>query len=71
MESHGCHVFSYDPTIGQPDHDHSDRVKFFNIGLSSFDQEGDGKVSKDAQRTQWKTRTLASIINELGHDKVR
>lgn len=70
MAAYGCHVFSFDPTIGQSDHNRSSGVKFFNIGLSSFDQEGSGRISKKIPKSHWKTRTLASVINELGHEKV-
>ncbi|XP_031563741.1 methyltransferase-like protein 24 [Actinia tenebrosa] len=69
MANYGCHVFSFDPTIGQPDHRRPNGVEFFNIGLSSFDQEGSGNNSEKLPKSQWKTRTLASVINELGHEK--
>ncbi|XP_031550099.1 methyltransferase-like protein 24 [Actinia tenebrosa] len=69
MASHGCHVFSFDPTIGQQNHKRPSGVEFFSIGLSDFDQEGSGNISKKLPKSQWKTRTLASVINELGHEK--
>lgn len=62
----GCRVYAFDPTMGQKDHVRSPQIQFFNTGLSDFDSEGTpGKSGKAA----WKTRTLKTIITELGHDK--
>ena len=70
MAHRGCRVYSFDPTTGNPDHIHSERVLFLNTGLSDHDQEGDGTVAMDTDKAQWRTRTLASIIYELGHHEV-
>ena len=34
MQSYGCDVYAFDPTIGQKSHQHSPRVHFFNLGLA-------------------------------------
>ena len=48
------------------DHVRSPKIQFFNTGLSDVDSErSPGKSGKAA----WKTRTLKTIIAELGHDK--
>ena len=71
MANHGCNVFAFDPTMGREDHNHSARVMFYNLGLSDVDQEGAENVSNKLDKRTWKTRTLASIIKELGHSKVK
>ena len=71
MANHGCNVFAFDPTMGREDHNHSARVMFYNLGLSDVDQEGTENVSNKLDKRTWKTTTLASIIKELGHYKVK
>lgn len=55
MGKYGCQVFSFDPSIGSPDHDHSSSVHFYNLGL------GD----KDGSKNGWKIKTLSSIYEML------
>ena len=64
MAKYGCKVCAFDPTMGREDHNHSAGVMFYNIGLSNVNQEG------DKSKGIWKTRTLAGIIQELGHAQV-
>ena len=71
MANYGCNVFAFDPTMGREDHNHSARVMFYNLGLSDVDQERAENVSNKLDQRTWKTRTLASIIKELGHSKVK
>ena len=48
------------------DHVRSPQIQFFNTGFANFDSErSPGKPGRAA----WKTRTLKTIISELGHDK--
>jgi len=56
---YGCNVMAFDPSIGQDDHKHSDRVWFYNIGL-------DGKDS-EKNNLGWKMRTLGSLFKQLNH----
>ena len=71
MADYGCTVFAFDPTMGKEDHKHSERVMFYNLGLSDVNQERRAEnVSHQFDKTAWKTRTLATIVEELGHSKV-
>ncbi|KXJ28275.1 Actin-binding Rho-activating protein [Exaiptasia diaphana] len=70
MAHHGCKVYSFDPTIGKQDYQHAQRVYFFNTGLADHDQEGNGKVAVDPPFSEWKTRTLASVIKDLNHSEI-
>lgn len=71
MAYYGCQVFSFDPTTGKEDHQHSERVQFFNTGLADHDQEGNGKAAVDPPPSEWKTRTLASVMKDLNHREVK
>ena len=52
--------------MGEGDHVRSPQIQFFNTGFANFDSErSPGKRGRAA----WKTRTLKTIISELGHDK--
>ena len=62
MEAYGCQVFAFDPSMEIGDHQHSQRVTFFNLGLSDANREKDHRG--------WKVRNLLSIIKQLGHEKV-
>ena len=72
MAEYGCTVSAFDPSMGKEDHNHSVGVMFYNLGLSDVNQEGaKNPLSADPlDKSTWKTRTLAAIIQELGHSKV-
>ena len=70
MADYGCTVFAFDPSTGKEDHNHSERVMFYNLGLSDVNQERTENVSDQLDKSAWKTRTLATIVKELGHSKV-
>ena len=72
MAEYGCAVSAFDPSMGKEDHNHSAGVMFYNLGLSDVNQEGaNNPLSADPlDKSTWKTRTLAAIIQELGHAKV-
>ena len=57
---YGCHIHSFDPSIKTADHERSANVTFHATGLANFDG-----LSGD-----WRMRRLASIREELGHQKV-
>jgi len=69
MAEYGCTVSAFDPSMGKEDHNHSTGVTFYNLGLSDVNQEGaKNPLSADVlDKSTWKTRTLAAIIQELGH----
>ena len=70
MGDYGCDVFAFDPAMGKDDHNHTARVMFFNLGLSDVNQEANRNASSILDKSGWKTRTLATIIQELGHSEV-
>ena len=72
MAEYGCTVSAFDPSMGKEDHNHSAGVMFYNLGLSDVNQEGaKNPLSADPRdKKSWKTKTLAAIIQELGHAQV-
>ena len=56
MEKYGCRIFSFDPSMGKPTHDHSQKIHFFNFGLASRDYV-DGR--------NWTMKTLSSMYKIL------
>ncbi|XP_025110460.1 methyltransferase-like protein 24 isoform X2 [Pomacea canaliculata] len=60
-DKYGCEVHSFDPSMGQNDHKHSDRVFFHNLGISDQDFVND---------KAWTMRTLTSIKKQLNHTKI-
>ncbi|KAK7475362.1 hypothetical protein BaRGS_00033380 [Batillaria attramentaria] len=65
-----CDVFSFDPSMGEMDHQHAPKVSFKAIGLAARDsnsyQPNLDHYVKDI--VTWKVRTLASIRRMLGHE---
>ena len=55
---YGCNVFSFDPSMGKGTHKHSDRVWFYNVGISETDY---------INSRNWDLRTLSSIVKMLNH----
>ncbi|PVD23467.1 hypothetical protein C0Q70_16739 [Pomacea canaliculata] len=58
---YGCEVHSFDPSMLQNDHKHSDRVFFHNLGISDRDFVND---------KAWTMKTLTSIKKQLNHTKI-
>ena len=56
LEKYGCQVFAFDPSMGKQDHDHSEKVHFYNMGLGEKDYTSD---------KGWKIRALDSIYKKL------
>ena len=56
METYGCKVFSFDPTIGFKPHRHSKSITFFDIGLSGKDYTNENN---------WNLRTLSTVYKKL------
>ena len=56
MEKYGCQVYAFDPSMGKEDHKHSDKVYFYNLGLSE---------TNHTSNKGWKMRTLDSIYKML------
>ena len=58
MEKYGCEIFSFDPSMNISDHDRSERVHFYKIGLGDKDYTSD---------KGWKIKSLSSIYKMLLH----
>ena len=56
METYGCQVFAFDPSMGKDNHQHSRSVAFYNLGL------GDKSVK---QGNGWVIKTLSDIHKML------
>ncbi|XP_059179664.1 probable methyltransferase-like protein 24 [Physella acuta] len=61
---YGCHVFSFDPSMGVKSHNRSDKVHFFNVGL--WGETG----QKHPRFPGWMMYTLKDLKSMLGHTKV-
>jgi len=57
MQEYGCDVYAFDPSMGMDTHQHSEHVRFYNIGLGY----------QDFIRSDWKMRRLSSIYKMLQH----
>jgi hypothetical protein len=57
MELYGCEVFSFDPSMGVENHNHSRSIHFYNWGLGNKD-EYDNNLN-------WTIRSLSSIYKTL------
>ena len=57
MEKYGCRVYAFDPSMGVSDHDHSERIRFFNLGLDDRDYVD--------PENNWRMKNLASIYQLL------
>ncbi|XP_005095627.2 methyltransferase-like protein 24 [Aplysia californica] len=71
MAKHGCEVYSFDPSMGVEDHQRSERVHFFNMGLATTDSDSFEPVMDTYtfnKHQKWKIRTLSSIKKMLGHE---
>ena len=58
MERYGCQVFSFDPSMDSPDHDHTANIHFYRMGIAAEN------VVKHPT-TGWKLLTLDSIYAML------
>lgn len=56
MERYGCEVYSFDPSMGAEDHDHSAKIHFYSWGLGNRDEITDN---------DWKVFSLSSIYKNL------
>jgi hypothetical protein len=37
MEKYGCEIFAFDPSLNKTNHDHSERIHFYNLGIADRD----------------------------------
>ncbi|XP_074652916.1 putative methyltransferase-like protein 24 [Tubulanus polymorphus] len=64
MEKFGCEVYAFDPSMNKPDHRHSKKVWFYDLGVGGSDTDSfiprkDEYVESDQV---WKVRTVRSIL---------
>jgi hypothetical protein len=59
MAHFGCNVYSFDPSMGDNDHDESQLIHFYNLGLAAQDGLNPSK--------QWEMKTASSIYQMLIH----
>jgi hypothetical protein len=57
MEKYGCQVYSFDPSMGSKDHNRTEKIHFYNIGLSGVDGLHPTKG--------WNMKTASSIYDML------
>ena len=57
MEKFGCQVYSFDPSMGVKDHNRTEKIHFYNIGLSGVDGLHPTKG--------WNMKTASSIYDML------
>lgn len=57
MERYGCEVFAFDPSMDDPDHDHSESIHFYKLGL--------GRHNGTDVDNNWPLMTLAGIYQKL------
>lgn len=60
MSEYGCQVYSFDARMHNESYFRSQKIQFFDIGLSDVDMDGKPGLKK---------RTLKTIIKDLGHEK--
>jgi hypothetical protein len=60
MEKFQCQVYSFDPSMGVNDHNRTDFIHFYSIGLGGEDDE-----NLIVKNQKWKMRTLKSIYQML------
>ncbi|XP_077998655.1 putative methyltransferase-like protein 24 [Glandiceps talaboti] len=72
MAAYGCNVYSFDPSIELTDHQRSERIWFYNMGLWDQNEEERqyNKIANGNKRVMqtWKCRTLESIKKMLHHE---
>ncbi|XP_042860562.1 methyltransferase-like protein 24, partial [Penaeus japonicus] len=61
MAQYGCEVYSFDPTIGLENHQRSEKVRFYNLGLGGANRT---TVINGVNAT---LLTLGQIVDMLGH----
>lgn len=57
LEKYGCEVFSFDPSMNETNHNHSNWIYFYNLGLSDRDYFDEAN--------NWTLKTLSSIHQML------
>jgi hypothetical protein len=59
MEQFGCQVYSFDPSMGAKDHNRTEKIHFYNLGLSGEDGLHRSKG--------WSMKTVSSIYEMLSN----
>ena len=56
MENYGCQVYAFDPSMDIDDHNHTENIFFYNLGLGS---------KAELDEDSWQMKTLLSIYQML------
>ncbi|XP_074655689.1 putative methyltransferase-like protein 24 [Tubulanus polymorphus] len=72
MEKYGCEVYAFDPSMGKPDHKHSKKVWFYDLGIGGADSDSFVPRKDEYVRTDqiWKIRTLKSILKMIKRENM-
>ncbi|XP_066950765.1 probable methyltransferase-like protein 24 [Macrobrachium rosenbergii] len=60
----GCKVYSFDPTMAKEDHQRSENVQFFRLGIGNM--KGKRKVGMDQKFDYFEVDTYEHILDRLG-----
>ncbi|XP_018018852.1 probable methyltransferase-like protein 24 [Hyalella azteca] len=66
MEEYGCDVYSFDPTMSDPEHIRGKRVHFYPLGLGGVTQEVDILLSKSIFSAKCQVLTYRDILAKIG-----
>jgi len=65
MQTFGCTIHSFDPSMDLGDHQHSQNISFYNLGLGDRDERWHEPANGIRN---WSIRSLDSIYRQLGHE---
>ncbi|XP_063598612.1 uncharacterized protein LOC134775082 [Penaeus indicus] len=63
MEGYGCEVWAFDASMTAGNHNHSDNIHFYNIGLAA------SNTTRDVGGQTWNLFTYPAVVAKLGHSK--
>ncbi|XP_047478320.1 uncharacterized protein LOC125031504 isoform X2 [Penaeus chinensis] len=63
MEGYGCEVWAFDAAMTTGNHNHSDSIHFYNIGLAA------SNTTRDVRGQTWNLFTYPAVVAKLGHSK--
>ena len=68
MQSFGCRVYAFDPSMDLGNHNRTPKIHFYNVGLGDRDQIRLNERDP-SNKSKWTMKSLDSIyLNLLGHE---
>ncbi|XP_070196827.1 uncharacterized protein [Littorina saxatilis] len=64
---YGCHVYYFDPSLGENPTNRSERVALYKLGLGGKDGELEQSAAQNRDSKKWTTRSFTAIKTQLGH----